>query len=63
MTRLHLEGFRLMEQYHGLPKTALGRMATKDKSALELIRTPEHMAELQDEETAVKKGYHLGKIR
>ena len=43
-------------------KTALGRMATKDKPALELIRTPEHMAELQDEETAVKEGYHLGKI-
>ena len=37
-------------------------MATKDKPALELIRTPEHMAELQDEETAVKEGYHLGKI-
>ena len=43
-------------------KTALGRMATKDKPALELIRTPEHMAELQDEETAVKEGYHLGKM-
>ena len=43
-------------------KTALGRMATEDKPALELIRTPEHMAALQDEETAVKEGYHLGKI-
>ena len=42
-------------------KTALGRMATKGKPALELIRTPKHMAELQDEETAVKEGYHLGK--
>ena len=44
-------------------KTALGRMATKDKPALELIRTPEHMAELQDEETDAKEGYHLGKIK
>ena len=43
-------------------KTALGRMATKHKPALELIKTPEHMAALQDEETAVKEGYHLGKI-
>ena len=43
-------------------KTALGRMATKYKPALELIRTPEHMAELQDEETAVQEGYHLGKM-
>ena len=37
-------------------------MATKDKPALELIKTPEHMASLQDKETAVKKGYHLGKM-
>ena len=43
-------------------KTALGRVATKDKPALELIRTPEHMADLQDEEIAVKEGYHLGRI-
>ena len=43
-------------------KTPLGRMATKDKPALELIRTPEEMAKLQCEEFAVKKGYHLGKI-
>ena len=41
-------------------KTALGRMATKSKPALELIRTPEQMAVLQDEEIAVKEGYHLG---
>jgi hypothetical protein len=37
-------------------------MATKEKSALELIRTPEEMARLQDEEIAVKEGYHLGKV-
>ncbi|XP_028407447.1 uncharacterized protein LOC114530060 isoform X2 [Dendronephthya gigantea] len=43
-------------------KTPLGRMATKNKPALELIRTPEQMAELQDEETAVKEGYHLADI-
>jgi predicted nucleotidyltransferase len=43
-------------------KTALGRMATKNKPALELVRTPEEMAELQDEEIAVKEGYHLGKV-
>ena len=42
-------------------KTPLGRMATEDKPALELIRTPEEMAGLQDEEIAVKEGYHLGK--
>jgi hypothetical protein len=42
-------------------KTPLGRMETEDKPALELIRTPEQMAELQDEEIAVKEGYHLGK--
>jgi predicted nucleotidyltransferase len=41
-------------------KTPLGRMATKNKPALELIRTPEEMAKLQDEEIAVKEGYHLG---
>ena len=35
-------------------------MATKSKPALELIRTPEQMAVLQDEEIAVKEGYHLG---
>jgi predicted nucleotidyltransferase len=43
-------------------KTALGRMVTKNKPALELIRTPEGMAEFQDEETALKEGYHLGKL-
>ena len=43
-------------------KTALGRMATKDKPALELIRTPEEMAKFQEEEIAVKEGYHLGKV-
>ena len=43
-------------------KTALGRMATKDKPALELIRTPEGMAKFQDEEIALKEGYHLGKV-
>ena len=43
-------------------KTPLGRMATKNKPALELIRTPEEMARLQDEEIAVKEGYHLGKV-
>ena len=43
-------------------KTALGRKATKDKPSLELIRTPEEMAELQDEETVLKEGYHLGKV-
>ena len=42
-------------------KTALGRMETNNKPALELIRTPEEMAKLQDEEIAVKEGYHLGK--
>ena len=43
-------------------KTPLGRMATKNKPAVELIRTPKEMAELQDEEIAVKEGYHLGKV-
>ncbi|XP_028410641.1 uncharacterized protein LOC114533329 [Dendronephthya gigantea] len=43
-------------------KTALGRMATKHKPELELIRTPEGMAEFQDEEIAVKEGYHLAEI-
>lgn len=41
-------------------KTPLGRMATESKAAVELIRTPEEMAQLQDEEIAVKEGYHLG---
>ncbi|CAB4035839.1 tetratricopeptide repeat 28-like, partial [Paramuricea clavata] len=43
-------------------KTPLGRMATKNKPALELIRTPEQMAEFQDEEFALKEGYHLADI-
>ena len=42
-------------------KTPLGRMATNNKPALELIRTPEEMARLQDEKIALKEGYHLGK--
>ncbi|CAB3992245.1 tetratricopeptide repeat 28-like [Paramuricea clavata] len=37
-------------------------MATENKPALELIRTPEEMAELQDEEIDVKEGYHLADI-
>ena len=41
-------------------KTPLGRMATENKPALELIKTPEDMAELQDEEISLKEGYHLG---
>ncbi len=43
-------------------KTALGRMATKNKPALELIKTPEDLAELQDEELSLKEGYHLGNV-
>ncbi|CAB3978239.1 tetratricopeptide repeat 28-like [Paramuricea clavata] len=43
-------------------KTPLGRMATEDKPALELIKTPEDMAELQDEEISLKEGYHLADI-
>ena len=43
-------------------KTPLGRMATTNKPALELIKTPEEMAKFQDEEIAVKEGYHLGKV-
>ena len=43
-------------------KTPLGRMETKNKPALELIRTPEQMAEFQDEDVALKEGYHLGKF-
>ena len=42
-------------------KTPLGRGKTKNKPALELIRTPEEMAKFQEEEVAVKEGYHLGK--
>ena len=42
-------------------KTPQGRMAMKNKPALELIKTPKEMAELQDEKIAVKEGYHLGK--
>jgi hypothetical protein len=37
-------------------------METKNKPALELIGTPEQMAEFQDEEVALKQGYHLGKL-
>ena len=43
-------------------KTPLGRVTTKNKPALELIRTPAEMAELQDEEFSMKEGYHLGKV-
>ena len=43
-------------------KTPLGRTETKNKPALELIKTPKQMAEFQDEEVAVKEGYHLGKL-
>ncbi|XP_028410545.1 uncharacterized protein LOC114533242 [Dendronephthya gigantea] len=43
-------------------KTPLERMATGNKPALELIRTPKQMAELQDEEIAIKEGYHLADI-
>lgn len=43
-------------------KTPLGRMATNYKPALELIRTPEEMAKFQEEEIALKEGYHLGKV-
>ena len=43
-------------------KTPLGRMATESKPALELIKTPEDMAELQDEEISLKEGYHLGNV-
>ena len=43
-------------------KTPLGRVETKNKPALELIKTPEQMAEFQDEDVAVKEGYHLGKF-
>lgn len=43
-------------------KTALGRMATKDKPPLELIRTPKEMATLQEEDISVKEGYNLGKF-
>lgn len=43
-------------------KTPLGRMATQEKPALELIRTPQEMAELQDEDVALKEGYHLADI-
>ena len=43
-------------------KTPLGRMETKNKPALELIGTPEQMAEFQNEDVAVKEGYHLGEF-
>ena len=43
-------------------KTPLGRMKTKNKPALELIKTPEQMAEFQEEDVALKEGYHLGKF-
>ena len=41
-------------------KTPLGRITTKNKPALELIRTPQEMAELQDEEVSLKEGYPFG---
>ena len=43
-------------------KTPLGRKATKKKPALELIGAPEQMAKLQDEEIALKEGYHLADV-
>ena len=43
-------------------KTPLGRMETKNKPALELIRTPEQMAEFQSEEVVLKEDYHLGEL-
>ena len=43
-------------------KTPLGRMETKEKPALELIRTPQKMAELQGEDVSLKEGYHLADI-
>ena len=62
MIRQHHEEYLLMEQCHGASKTPLGRVTTKNKPALELIRTPQEMAELQDEEVSLKEGYHLGKV-
>ncbi|CAH1268600.1 KLC4 [Branchiostoma lanceolatum] len=43
-------------------KTPLGRDKTKAKPALELIRCPSSMAELQQENIAVSEGYHLSDI-
>lgn len=43
-------------------KTPLGRIATRDKAGLELIRTPQEMADLQQEDIALKEGYHLADI-
>eukprot|EP00058_Branchiostoma_floridae_P025781 XP_002611271.1 hypothetical protein BRAFLDRAFT_73332 [Branchiostoma floridae] len=43
-------------------KTPLGRDKTKAKAALELIRCPSSMAELQEEDVAVSEGYHLSDI-
>eukprot|EP00058_Branchiostoma_floridae_P025782 XP_002611272.1 hypothetical protein BRAFLDRAFT_73331 [Branchiostoma floridae] len=43
-------------------KTPLGRDKTKAKPALELIRSPSSMAELQQEDVAVSEGYHLSDI-
>ncbi|XP_066287736.1 uncharacterized protein [Branchiostoma lanceolatum] len=43
-------------------KTPLGRDKTKAKPALELIRSPSSMAELQQENIAVSEGYHLSDI-
>lgn len=44
-------------------KTPLGRIETDDPGgAIELIRTPEKMALLQDEKFAMKEKYHLGQM-
>ncbi|XP_019643818.1 PREDICTED: uncharacterized protein LOC109484909 [Branchiostoma belcheri] len=43
-------------------KTPLGRGKTKAKPALELIRSPSRMAELQQEDFALSEGYHLSDI-
>ena len=43
-------------------KTPLGRIETGFQDAIELIRTPEKMAQLQDEKFAMKEKYHLGKM-
>ncbi|KAI8512568.1 hypothetical protein Bbelb_092070 [Branchiostoma belcheri] len=43
-------------------KTPLGRAATKEKPAQELILTPSQMAAIQKEDRAVKEGYHLADV-
>ncbi|CAH1257982.1 KLC1 [Branchiostoma lanceolatum] len=43
-------------------KTPLGRAATNDKPAQELILTPSQMAAIQEEDRAVKEGFHLADV-